>query len=281
MEIYEAGYRSVNPMYSCVPTRAPWIVHIAWDIYTLLRCDAVFFQKDWKQSRGARIEYRVAKLAGKEILLQTEWGKASQNSVVNNVSDNGNSAACAAAIAEDNTSKIFSKTTSEMIARWGREYTVYVSSFSPTFRNLQKDLVNKLKIAEANSEAKSQQKERAQQQPPTLDQLQKEWYNQTLKEYTDNLQKQFWQSLEKETMDLIGEKARLLQRPNALPTWANKKEMRRIHSIRTLTEFEKEVLGIEGESNNGALSKQPSSMEQRKQWHTERQPKRKGETFNG
>ena len=197
MEIYEAGYRSVNPMYSCVPTRAPWIVHIAWDIYTLLRCDAVFFQKDWKQSRGARIEYRVAKLAGKEILLQTEWGKAPQNNVVNNVADNGNLAACAAAIAD-----------------------------------------------------------------------------MSLKELYNNMQKEAMERIEKE--------ARLLQRSNALPTWANKKEMRRIHSIRTLTEFEKEILGIEGECSNNFLSKQPSPMEQRKQSHTEQQPKqRKGETFNG
>lgn len=75
MELYEAGYRSVNPMYSCIPSFAPWIVHIAWDICTLLRCDAVFFQKDWESSRGARLEHRVAKLAGKKILFQTEWGK--------------------------------------------------------------------------------------------------------------------------------------------------------------------------------------------------------------
>lgn len=57
----------INPMlYGLKPCR-PWLMHMIYDITLLLRCRAVFFQPDWVESRGARIEHRIAVLFGKEI----------------------------------------------------------------------------------------------------------------------------------------------------------------------------------------------------------------------
>jgi hypothetical protein len=39
-------------------------------ILMLLRCEAIYMLRDWRESRGARIEYGVAKEIGMEILYQ-------------------------------------------------------------------------------------------------------------------------------------------------------------------------------------------------------------------
>lgn len=66
--IYDSiGMQPVNPMiYGLNPCR-PWLFHIIYDLFLMFRCDAVLFQPDWVDSRGARIENFVAKLFLKEI----------------------------------------------------------------------------------------------------------------------------------------------------------------------------------------------------------------------
>ena len=69
-EIQELGYRPVNPINNGLQWSDPWLLHMIVDIYNMLRCKVVYFQRDWKESKGARIEYRIARFFGKEMIFQ-------------------------------------------------------------------------------------------------------------------------------------------------------------------------------------------------------------------
>lgn len=59
----------VNPMevtWGLKPSNA-WVIHMIKDILLLVMCRAVYFQQGWERSRGACIEYKVAKWLGKEL----------------------------------------------------------------------------------------------------------------------------------------------------------------------------------------------------------------------
>lgn len=66
------GWEPVNPLYNGLPATAPWIVHMAVDLCLLASCHAVYFQRNWQDSRGARIEHRVAKFLRKRIIYQSK-----------------------------------------------------------------------------------------------------------------------------------------------------------------------------------------------------------------
>lgn len=61
------GYEPVNPMVHGIAADNPWLFHIIYDLWLLIRCDAVYFQPDWTDSKGARIEMKVARFLRKEI----------------------------------------------------------------------------------------------------------------------------------------------------------------------------------------------------------------------
>lgn len=70
-DIERLGYASVNPMNKSWPKYgAPWLLHMAVDLWKLLWCDAVYFQRNWSDSRGASIEFQVALFLGKELIYQ-------------------------------------------------------------------------------------------------------------------------------------------------------------------------------------------------------------------
>lgn len=64
--------KPVNPMEVTWGIRpsAPWIVHMIKDILLLMGCQAVYFQQNWKQSRGALWEYKIARWLGKEMFFE-------------------------------------------------------------------------------------------------------------------------------------------------------------------------------------------------------------------
>lgn len=70
--IEDLGMKPVNPMEVTWGIRpsAPWIVHMVKDILLLMGCRAVYFQRNWKQSRGALWEYKVARWLGKEMFFE-------------------------------------------------------------------------------------------------------------------------------------------------------------------------------------------------------------------
>lgn len=61
------GYEPVNPMVHGIGADNPWWMHMVYDLWLMVRCQAVYFQPDWTQSRGARIEMKVARFLRKEI----------------------------------------------------------------------------------------------------------------------------------------------------------------------------------------------------------------------
>lgn len=70
-EIESRGYKPVNPMKEqWLKPSAPWIFHMIVDLWHLFWCDAVFFQRNWSESRGARIEFQLALQLEKELIYQ-------------------------------------------------------------------------------------------------------------------------------------------------------------------------------------------------------------------
>jgi len=60
----------VNPMSNGLPANASWLQHMQRDITLLMQCEEVYMLKGWEQSKGARIEYELAKLLGYTVLVQ-------------------------------------------------------------------------------------------------------------------------------------------------------------------------------------------------------------------
>ena len=59
------GIPVVNPMskryFFNRMGKLPWIVYIFFDIILLLGCRGIYLQQNWEESKGARIEYRIAR----------------------------------------------------------------------------------------------------------------------------------------------------------------------------------------------------------------------------
>lgn len=67
------GYEPVNPIYvSPYREDKQWHDYMVDDIAALFQCDAIYMLADWGQSRGARIEYQIAKELGLKIIFQGE-----------------------------------------------------------------------------------------------------------------------------------------------------------------------------------------------------------------
>ncbi len=74
-EIIDMGYNPVNPMVHGLERfgygHAPWFLHIIIDLLMLVCfCRVAYFQKNWMESRGARIEHFVSKLLLIKIIYQ-------------------------------------------------------------------------------------------------------------------------------------------------------------------------------------------------------------------
>lgn len=62
--------KAVNPMKSIIPRWMSWWIHMAADIALLLTCSGVYFQSNFKYSRGALIEHKIAKALGKNLYYE-------------------------------------------------------------------------------------------------------------------------------------------------------------------------------------------------------------------
>ena len=74
-EISGMGFTPVNPIVLGLKPSRPYWMHMVWDILLLSCCGHIYFQKDWKTSRGARIEFRVAKFLGIQMWFQGNPGE--------------------------------------------------------------------------------------------------------------------------------------------------------------------------------------------------------------
>lgn len=62
--------KAVNPMKSIIPRWMPWWIHMIVDISLLLTCRGVYFQSNFEYSKGALIEYKIAKALDKDLYYE-------------------------------------------------------------------------------------------------------------------------------------------------------------------------------------------------------------------
>lgn len=65
LKLQEIGCEVINPLH--IPTgveKPEWDDYMVADIRELFKCDAIFMLKNWKSSRGARIEHYIAEEIG-------------------------------------------------------------------------------------------------------------------------------------------------------------------------------------------------------------------------
>ena len=68
-ELKIAGFQPVNPAKEHLPDGATWADYMRHDIKLLCDCDAIYMLKGWRESAGAKIEYKLARDLGIEIIL--------------------------------------------------------------------------------------------------------------------------------------------------------------------------------------------------------------------
>ena len=70
----DLGCKVVNPLeISEFDEAKTWEAYMADDLAELLTCDAIYMQADWGQSRGARVEYAVARELGLEVFYEGDF----------------------------------------------------------------------------------------------------------------------------------------------------------------------------------------------------------------
>ncbi len=71
ISLKEQGYEVVNPM-EINDDDTLWTECLIKDIQELMYCDAIYMLSDWINSRGARIEFCIAKEMGKKIMFEDQ-----------------------------------------------------------------------------------------------------------------------------------------------------------------------------------------------------------------
>ena len=76
----EAGHFASIP-HRNVPPEAEWCDAMKSSIRAMLRCEGVARLPDWRSSKGARIETKLAKRLGMPVKDVAEWAKEGANAV--------------------------------------------------------------------------------------------------------------------------------------------------------------------------------------------------------
>lgn len=71
VKLSEKGYKVVNPMKEIkVDVSKTWEDYMIESFALLLKCDSIYMLNNWQTSKGARVEYAVAKSLGMSIIFQ-------------------------------------------------------------------------------------------------------------------------------------------------------------------------------------------------------------------
>jgi hypothetical protein len=62
-KLYEAVFFPVN-LAACIPKTTTWRTAMKTAIKLMLQCDGILLLKDWKKSKGAKLEVKIAKAVG-------------------------------------------------------------------------------------------------------------------------------------------------------------------------------------------------------------------------
>lgn len=69
--VAQLGYEPVNPLdFSCWSKDKSWSDYMRQDIIVMMECDNIFLQADYKSSKGAMLEYNIAKELGMNIIFE-------------------------------------------------------------------------------------------------------------------------------------------------------------------------------------------------------------------
>lgn len=79
-ELTEQGHLVFNPALH--PDMFTWEQFMELDLKALGNCDAIYLLEDWKDSRGAKIEYDEAVKLGKEIIFENKLEQSKTKSVI-------------------------------------------------------------------------------------------------------------------------------------------------------------------------------------------------------
>jgi len=69
-----AGYEPVNPT-ALISSKEEWRSAMKKAIRLMLLCDGVALLPDWRKSKGAKIEFKIAKMIGLPIKPLYQWLK--------------------------------------------------------------------------------------------------------------------------------------------------------------------------------------------------------------
>ena len=83
--IEKMGLIPINPFNRILKPSRPWILHMVVDILLMATCRSVYFQANWRTSKGARIEHRLAVLTGMMIWDEENEGCESKEEPCNKI----------------------------------------------------------------------------------------------------------------------------------------------------------------------------------------------------
>lgn len=67
--LLKMGYSPINPV-SYSPVGESWEYYMRQDIMKLMYCDSIYMLKGWRRSKGARLEYKIAREMGFKIIYE-------------------------------------------------------------------------------------------------------------------------------------------------------------------------------------------------------------------
>lgn len=70
IRLQEQGHEVVNPLDNGLTKDHSWTEHMRADLKLLLDCDAIYLLKGYQDSKGAMIEYDLARLLHFEVIEQ-------------------------------------------------------------------------------------------------------------------------------------------------------------------------------------------------------------------
>ena len=70
--LYSHGFEPVNPA-AFISEKEPWSKAMRTALRAMLLCDGVSLLSDWKKSKGAKIEARLARKLGMDVRENNKW----------------------------------------------------------------------------------------------------------------------------------------------------------------------------------------------------------------
>ncbi len=70
LELNKQNFTAVSPIDNGLDQASTWAAHMRVDIKALLDCDCIYMLNTWKNSKGARLEHKIADELGMGVIYQ-------------------------------------------------------------------------------------------------------------------------------------------------------------------------------------------------------------------